>query len=836
MGKIFAPKDPSQTEAERAHLALSRRAAAACMVLLKNDGALPLEPGPVALFGNGARQTVRGGTGSGDVNARSAVSVEQGLINAGFSVTTEAWLDRQEARHADALAAYWAWVPEYAAAHGMPVFFTEFSHHFRIPEPCPILMEDMAGGDTAVYVIARTSGEGADRHDEAGDYRPYAAETEQLRALTAAYRRLVVVLNVGGVIDLAEIAEMPGVSAVLLMGQAGSAGGDALADVLTGKVNPSGRLTDTWARRYADYPSAATYSHNDGNLEDEAYTEGILVGYRWFDAFSVRPLFPFGFGLSYTAFAWGRPSVSVERGECRVTLPVENTGTRAGRDVVQLYCRQPEGELPKAPRVLAAWAKTRLLQPGERETVAMRFAVSSLASYSERHGAWILEAGDYVLETGRNEADVCAAAVLTLPRAAVTAQLRNQFPDPDPVREIEIPRCPGSAPEDAPRIALDPDAVQALHPAYTKERPRFTTDKIRRLTLQDVRAGRCTASELVAQLTAGEMAALCVGTEEDGGLTVGSSSRLVPGAAGETSGILEETRGIRSLVTADGPAGLRLTPVFRAAEDGTLIPDGDGRPGETHYQYCTAIPVGWCLAQSWDPAMVREVGAMIGEEMARFGVDLWLAPALNIHRNPLCGRNFEYYSEDPLISGAMAAAITAGVQSVPGRGVTVKHFAANSQEDNRYFTNAHVSERALREIYLRGFEIAVREGKPAALMTSYNLLCGTHTANHRGLLQGVLRDEWGYEGLVMTDWCTSQDVPELTGGGGGKYPISSSVGCVAAGNDLQMPGCRKNREDIVRAVEQGGAADGYAVTLSDLQQCALRVVRAVLAADAQPKA
>nr|MCR4903386.1 beta-glucosidase [Butyrivibrio sp.] len=230
----------------------------------------------------------------------------------------------------------------------------------------------------------------------------------------------------------------------------------------------------------------------------------------------------------------------------------------------------------------------------------------------------------------------------------------------------------------------------------------------------------------------------------------------------------------------------------------------------------------------WDMELAQKAGDMVGKEMEQFGVDLWLAPALNIHRNPLCGRNFEYYSEDPLIAGMITAAITNGVQKHKGKGTTIKHFACNNQEDNRYFVNAHVGERALREIYLKGFEIAVRKSQPLSVMTSYNLLNGTHTANSYDLLQSILRDEWGFEGFVMTDWFTSQDVPFITGKFKPHYPISASTGCIAAGNDVQMPGCQKNVDDIVKAVKTGEEIDGYKITLGDLQFCTKNLVNIVV--------
>ena len=256
---------------------------------------------------------------------------------------------------------------------------------------------------------------------------------------------------------------------------------------------------------------------------------------------------------------------------------------------------------------------------------------------------------------------------------------------------------------------------------------------------------------------------------------------------------------------------------FPEMEEGTYV---------DYYQYCTAIPIGWALAQSWNTALVEQAADMVGEEMEVFGVDMWLAPAMNIHRNPLCGRNFEYYSEDPFISGKIAGAITKGVQKHPGKGTTIKHFACNNQEDNRYFTNVHIHERAMREIYLRGFGITITETNPMSVMTSYNLINGFHAANSIDLLQYVARDEWGYDGMIMTDWFTSQHLEALTGVG--KYPIAASTGCVVAGNDVQEPGCKENVDDIVRSVKENVEIDGFKVSLADLQYCAANVIRAAI--------
>ena len=326
--------------------------------------------------------------------------------------------------------------------------------------------------------------------------------------------------------------------------------------------------------------------------------------------------------------------------------------------------------------------------------------------------------------------------------------------------------------------------------------------------------GKSPINEVINAMTLEEKAHLVIGTGMAGfsgdSAVIGKTKKLVPGAAGTTYPI--ERLGIPAVVLADGPAGLRIDPT---------------REGDSTTYYCTHFPIGTLLASTWNQELVENVGKAIGNEVLEYGADVLLAPALNIHRNPLCGRNFEYYSEDPYVSGKIAAAMTKGVQKHRGKGTTIKHFAVNNQEDNRYFVNAHVSERALREIYLKGFEIAVREAQPLSIMTSYNLLNGIHTANSHDLIQGMARDEWGFKGVVMTDWFTSQGMPMITGKFKPAYPISASTGCIYAGNDIQMPGCQKNVDDIVEAVKTGKEIDGYKITKADLQFNAANVIRVV---------
>ena len=853
MTKIFASKTNDIEEREIKHADIARNLAGECMVLLKNDGVLPLMgEKKIALYGNGARHTVKGGTGSGDVNTRQNTNIEQGFMHAGFEITSLNWLDRQDEKIKQSKLAYKEACERIASEKQIPITIVGFDYPYTEPAPEQISLEDVSDAhtQTAVYVIARNSGEGADRFDKEGDYQLYKQELENLKLLTAHYKNTVVVLNIGGVMNLSEISEMKGIGAILLMTQLGNIGGDALLDVLTGKVNPSGKTVDTWARHYMDYPSSEKFSHNE-SVHDELYEDDIYMGYRYFDSFDVKPLYPFGYGLSYTDFSISNVRTYMQKDKIKVCVTVKNTGAAfAGKETIQVYYSAP-GEIMDTPyQELCAYKKTSLLSPGMEETLEIDFPIKSMASYVEEKAAWVLEKGNYILRVGNSSVNTKPVAVIEVKEEIKTEAAKNLFaldmelhtikPDKAFVQNKKL----ANSPADISHLCVDAKDLQTKVMHYQTKRTEYMTQVSECITAKDVLDGRYSLEEMVAQLSVEEMASLCVGTLRMGEnkSIVGNASSLVPGAAGDTSSVLFESRGVRNLILADGPAGLRLQPHFKTTKDGKLLPGGEVMGEFTspfdesaneensidYYQYCTAIPIGWALAQSWNEELLYEVGDMIGSEMEQFHVDLWLAPAMNIHRNPLCGRNFEYYSEDPLVSGKTAAAITRGVQSHAGKGTTIKHFAVNNQEDNRYFVNAHVSERALREIYLKGFEIAVKESQPFSIMTSYNLLNGIHTANHHDLIQAIARDEWGFEGTVMTDWFTSQNMPMLTGKFTPKYPISASTGCIYAGNDIQMPGCQKNVDDIVDAVTLKKEIDGFGISKADLQFNAANMLRIVL--------
>ncbi len=848
MATYYAATSGEISERERLHQEMVRGLAGECMTLLENNGVLPFKnTGKIALYGNGARHTVKGGTGSGDVNSRSVASIEEGMEDAGFTITTKAWLEKYDQTLLDAQDAYWKKVRGIAEEKQLPEFVVTFSYAFPEPGAPLVTEEDVKASetDTAVYVIARNSGEGCDRFHQAGDYLLNEQEEANLRFLAEHYEKTIVILNVANVMDTEVIKGIPGIDAVLLAGQAGNIGGYAVADVLLGKTIPSGKLTDTWAKRYEDYPSSENFSHNNGDVNDEYYTDGIYVGYRYFDTFNVTPSYCFGYGKTYTDFSMEVMDVQADEKAVSVTVKVTNTGSEyAGKEVVQIYYSAPEGNLEKPYQELAGFGKTGLLQPGESQELTISFKTSSMASYCEQCASWLLEEGIYYLRVGNSSRNTVVCAALKLEKTVVVSRLANQFADTESFQEISRKGIKPYGYEKeaeekaaAKMIVLSAEAFETETVAYRtapEALPEYKESV--KLTMADVKAGKATLKELVSQLTVEEMANVCNGTAEmgvAGGSFIGNASNLAPGAAGDTTSILSD-RGIDNLILADGPAGLRLVPHFVVDKDGNRIETGAfsdfskeskleiPEGGKEYFQYCTAIPVATLLAQSWDMDLVETCGEIVGREMEEFHVGLWLAPGMNIHRNPLCGRNFEYYSEDPLLTGMCAAADTKGVQSHKGMGTTIKHFAANSQEDNRMFNNAHVSERALREIYLKGFEIAVKTAQPMSIMTSYNLINGIHTANSYDLLTSVARDEWGFAGLIMTDWGTSEDLGFMFSFNGElKYGCSAPEKCITAGNDLQMPGSRKNVEAIVKGVESGE------IPLGVLQECTYRILNIV---------
>lgn len=848
------------SEREQRHRILAREAAEESIVLLKNDGVLPLPTGiPVALFGAGAGLTIKGGTGSGDVNVRHSVSIYDGFTLARVRVTSKDWIEDYEERYELARQAWKKQILDECggSTDGQLFFDTYTSHAFEMPEGRPIEDTDVQDAKTAVYVISRVAGEGSDRHLAQGDYYLTDHELEDLRVLATLVEKIVIVINAGAPVDLTVLEAMPEVKAILFMGQAGEEGGNACARILLGFVNPSAKLTATWAKNYMDYPGAMDFSDvraqlAEGNVSDRdallarsRYEEGIYVGYRYFDSFGVEPRYHFGHGLSYTSFAITAEAPRAAADGLYIPVTVENSGNPyAGKEVVQVYAACPQ-QTAKEYKRLVAFRKTRLLAPGEQETMTLHVDGRALASfrtdYDGAHGAWVIEAGRYAIFVGDSseESRLQLAGVVEVAEEKVL----EIVPHICPVKDADFHECAApveslrrktqawcdrwatmkQAAQQGKRIAgLDAKLgwTQALGETVWApgEEPVFRNpqDDIDRM-----------AHAIASALEVKDLIPLLMGEFDMHASALGSAGQRVPGTAGETSRALEELLHVPGISMADGPAGLRLTRSYLVElatgealsvgidanlENGFFASEpAEPEKYERWYQFTTAWSVGTNLAQTWNEELLGAVGRATGVEMEEFHVAWWLAPGMNIHRNPLNGRNFEYYSEDPLLTGKMGAAITKGVQALPGVGTTIKHFACNNQENNRMGVDAIVSERALREIYLRGFEIAIKESQPMCIMTSYNEINGVHSANNADICTEAARREWHFQGVIMTDWATT-----LAYGG------ADAAGCITAGNDLIMPGTPSDRERLEQAYAGGQLSE------ADIRSCAERVLNIVL--------
>lgn len=782
---------------EVAHSELIRNNSAECTLFLKRNSDFPLAgPCEVALYGSGARQTVKGGTGSGEVNSRYSFSVEAGLLEAGFTVTTSDWLDEYDRIHVQAHDEFVAQVKKDALKKHKLAVFEGMGK--IVPEP-DYALPLKGAGEVGIYVLARISGEGNDRTPTKGDVMLTPTEIRDILAANAMYDKFMLVLNVGGPVDLTPVAS---VENILLLSQLGVETGHIFADILLGKSNPTGKLTTTWAK-WEDYPQIGDF----GDRNETRYREGIYVGYRYFTSVDKKPAFPFGFGLSYTEFEIGATEVTVAEDEVQLITSVKNTGKFVGKEVVQVYITTPTGLLDHPKKELASFAKSVSLEPAQEASVESKFRLRDMASYDAKNHRWFLEKGEYLVWAGNSSEDCKPVCVLTSDEVTVRV-VRNCFGEAD--FEDYAPETEGVASPDVDTSELPRYAISGIP---TEEVSYDVSEPI-------AYAVKELSDEQLCQLHIGEY-----GEGSSLASVIGEASKHVAGAAGESTNKLAD-QDFPVLIMSDGPAGLRLCKDYVVDAEGIAhgvgetIPDfisdylpkplltlmklmaGKDPEGEVQHQYCSAIPIGTAVAQSFNIDLIYRYGDIIGDEMERFNVDLWLAPALNIHRSILCGRNFEYYSEDPVISGKVAAAITNGVQSHKGRYVTIKHYAVNNQETNRYFSNSIVSERTLREIYLKGFGITMKESKPITVMTSYNLLNGQHTSERKDLIEDVLRAEFGFDGLVMTDWV----VASMKKDSKCLYDVPVAWKVAEAGNEIFMPGSKANYKELLKGLKKGNIA------------------------------
>ncbi len=739
------------------HIELSRSGAREGMVLLKNDNkVLPLNKGTkVALFGKGTVDYVKGGGGSGDVTVKYVRSLADGLKLKEEEGKVSIFNDLVDFYDKEVKAQY---------AQAIQPGMTEE------PElPDDLLEKAAAYADVAIVTICRFSGEGWDRKaslepNEAlwageleqaerqakvfpdGDYCLTSKEKAMLSKVKSKFSKVVVVLNVGGVIETGWIKDDSAISSGLLMWQGGIEGGLAAADLLVGDDNPSGKLVDTFAKTLEDYPSS--YNFHDDNAYAE-YTDDIYVGYRYFETIpgaNDKVVYPFGYGLSYTTFAMEAVGFEAGAEEIKVSVKVTNTGDVAGKEVAMLYYSAPQGVMGKPAKELASFAKTSALNPGESEVVELVVKISDMASYDDvgkiTKSAWILEKGTYEFLIGNNVSALTKISdTYVVDENNVVLQLTSKIA-PSNLKERLLPDGtmePLPANEEKLTHSILPHMpnreTEAACP-YERERKIYSLVERKEIMFEDVASGKNTLEEFMAQLSLDDLILLLGGQKNLG--------------VANTFGIgnLPEY-GVPDVMTADGPAGLRILPHVGVKT--------------------TAWPCATMLACSFNKDLAEAIGTAAATEVKENNIAVWLAPAVNIHRTPMCGRNFEYYSEDPVVAGTIGTAVVKGVQS-QNIAATVKHFAFNNKETNRKNSDSRVSERAAREIYLKAFEMIVKDADPWCIMTAYNKVNGIQCSENEELLNGILRGEWGFKGLVMTDWWTS-----------GEHYLEAK-----AGNDLKM--------------------------------------------------
>ncbi|KAL6625988.1 beta-glucosidase [Neocallimastix californiae] len=766
-----------------------------CTVLLRKNGDFPIDKSmkQIYLYGNGVRKTIKGGTGSGDVNSRSFDTIEQAFTKAGFEILSKDYLDEYDKVYSKAKDEFKKKVQS-ETTDPMSLMGVV------MPEPdydIPYAKE----GDLAIYVLARISGEGSDRQPVKGDV--YLTETERKMILDLAkgFKKFILVLNTGGAVDLSGIDE---VENILVLSQLGVNTSKTLVDIITGDKYPSGKLATTWTK-FEDYQTIG----NMAQIDDTDYKEGIYVGYRYFDSENIDVMYPFGFGLGYTDFDFEVKSAKLSGEKFEVKASVTNVGKYKGKEVLELYLSKPGTTIDEPYQILVGFAKSKELSPNKKDDLKINFKLSDFASYDAKTATYFLDKGDYVVRIGNSSRNTIPCGVINVDKRINVKKVENKMGKPE--FEDYVPE------EKRKQEDLSGIKVFKLKASSIKEKVIKYNDKYE-------------ISEGVKALSNEEKAKLVIGAFQDGPASViGSASITAAGAAGETAKVSD----LKPIVMADGPAGLRLAKDYFIDEYGAHstsgsmpesmveflpdevkamfiakpeIPEGT----EILHQYTTAIPIGTAIAQSWNRKFAELCGDIVGSEMELFKVQLWLAPALNIHRSILCGRNFEYYSEDPLISGAFAASITKGVQKHNNTFVTIKHYAANNQETNRYLNSSNVSERALREIYLKGFEIAVRESQPKAVMTSYNLINGVHTNESKELTNDILRNEFGFEGIVMTDWIVGL-------GGSTKYSGPTPYNVIKSTGDIYMPGSKADYETVLKALKEG------TLSIEELEMSASRI-------------
>lgn len=767
------------------YTAKARQAVAEGQVLLLNQNhVLPLPKGShVAVFGRMQLHYYKSGTGSGGmVNVNKVTGILEALEESEDVQVYESLVD-----------VYREWEKDHPFDEGVGWGNEPWSQEEM--ELNEALVEEAAEkNEYAIVILARTAGEDKDNKMLEGAYCLTSIEEDMLQKVRKSFAKMIVLLNTGNIMDMSFMDQYRP-DAVMYVWQGGMIGGLGTVDVLTGKVCPSGRLSDTIAAQMSDYPADPYF----GGLEQNLYVEDIYVGYRYFEsAAKSKVLYPFGFGLSYTTFSMEAGGFSYAENQVSFVMKVTNTGSVAGKEVVQVYAKAPLGKLGKPARVLIDFKKTKELMPGECETLTFAIPTSVFASYNEVSTAgmpvgWVLEAGEYTIYAGGNVRDAYAVGSFTLDELQIVEECRSALAPTTAFKRMKMTAANEHAEAAGVyEVAMEEVPLRVVSPeekrnAELPESYEMTGD--RGIKLADVKAGKATLDEFVAQLTEEELASIVRG-EGMGSPKVTAGTAAAFG--GVTKSLLE--KGIPCGCCDDGPSGMRLDSGMKAF----------------------SLPNGTLLACTFNTQLNEELYAFTAVEMIKNRVDILLGPGMNIHRHPLNGRNFEYFSEDPLLTGKMAAAQVRGLKSAGVTG-SLKHFCGNNQETRRHTSNSIISERALREIYLRGFEIAVKEAKADAVMTTYGPVNGIWTSSNYDLVTDILRKQWGFEGVVMTDWwayvCREGDKPAKT----------DFATMVKAQNDLYMvcPDSEKNEhgDNTVESLHDGS------LTLGELQRCAKNICR-----------
>lgn len=760
-------------------LPLCRRLAAEGSVLLENNGVLPFHKGTkVAVFGRTQETYIKSGTGSGGlVRVENKPCILKSFRENGIFEIDE-----------ELVNTYKEWIEEnpYDNGHG---WATEPWSQKEMPLRNDLVKTVADRNDVAVVILGRTAGEDRDNSFTDGSYCLSAEEIQMIKKVTGNFKETVVVLNVGNLIDLSFMDQYP-VSALLYVWQGGEEGANALADMLSGKTSPCGKLPDTQTKRADDYP----YFDHFGDPNECIYEEDIYVGYRYFETFAKDKVrYPFGFGLTYTRFAT-EYQAREENHKIKVTAKVKNVGNFASREVVQVYFGAPCGELGTPAKQLVAYKKTKELKPNETEILEILFDINAMASYDDsgvtgNEFCYVLESGEYKIYCGTNVRESECVFTYRLEETAVTQKLEQIMP---PEKSFERYRATfNSVGDRALTKAPAPIRKFDLDKRVEERRPEeiaFTGDK--GIKLIDVADGKNTLKEFIAQMSDNDLAAIVCGEGMN-------SQKVTVGTGGAFGGVTDSllNLGIPVCCVTDGPSGIRIGGNLKS----------------------TSLPNGYVFASSFDDELAEQIFELEGMELFSYHIDALLGPGMNIHRHPLCGRNFEYFSEDPLLSGKMAAAQSRGIAR-SGCTTTIKHFSCNNQEFGRTTCNAVVSERALREIYLKGFEIAVKEGNATAIMTSYNRINNYYSASNYDLTTTVLRKEWGYKGFVMTDWWA---LCNCKGKEGNK---NNTKAMVRAHNDIYMVwgNVEEKPHNLFKGIEEG-----Y-ITRGDLQYCAENLLNYIL--------